>query len=363
VTARDEGGSGVIYVLPANPETIYVPVYDPGIVFSSFASGAIAFGVGVLVGSAWNNRWGWNNRSWNQIWVTPPAWHPPPPTWRPPHPGRRGAGHRDPGDQIGPAAGRSVLAAGRSVPAGLVVVPKFRMLGRSVLVVDPKPRTFGRSVLAGLGVVPKFRTFGRSALVADPKARTFGRSVRAGPAVVPKLRVFGRSVLVADPKARALGLNGPAVVPKSQAFGLKGLRPVPRVQVVERVLGLHNDPAMPLAPVADIVTRLDGLRRIMLRGHISRRDNNRSTRRGLGRPRPGVPGRSRRDKVTRGSAIALRGEGDLGSSENARCAMLASGEGCSHREVAHARLHYLRHGRGVRSHRSRISPGRLTSQK
>ena len=84
VTARDDGGSRVIYVLPANPERIYVPVYDPGIVFSSFASGAIAFGVGVLVGSAWNNRWGWNNRRWNQIWVTPPVWHPPPPTWRPP---------------------------------------------------------------------------------------------------------------------------------------------------------------------------------------------------------------------------------------------------------------------------------------
>src|SRR6516165_9512406 len=95
VTARDDGGSRVIYVLPANPERIYVPVYDPGIVFSSFASGAIAFGVGVLVGSAWNNRWGWNNRRWNQIWVTPPVWHPPPPTWRPPHPGRPGG--RPPG--------------------------------------------------------------------------------------------------------------------------------------------------------------------------------------------------------------------------------------------------------------------------
>ena len=56
VTARDEDGSRVIYVLPANPERIYVPVYDPGIVFRSSAVGAIAFGVGVLVGSAWNTR-------------------------------------------------------------------------------------------------------------------------------------------------------------------------------------------------------------------------------------------------------------------------------------------------------------------
>ena len=85
VTAHDEGGSRIIYVLPANPERIYVPVYDPGIVFSSSAAGAIAFGVGVLVGSAWNSRWGWNNRGWNQVWITPPVWRPPPPTWRPPH--------------------------------------------------------------------------------------------------------------------------------------------------------------------------------------------------------------------------------------------------------------------------------------
>src|SRR5215471_19148590 len=93
VTARDEGGSRIIYVLPANPERIYVPVYDPRIVFSSSAAGAIAFGVGVLVGSTWNNRWGWNNRRWNQIWVTPPVWRPPPPNWRPPlRPGARPPG-------------------------------------------------------------------------------------------------------------------------------------------------------------------------------------------------------------------------------------------------------------------------------
>jgi len=93
VTTRDEGGSRVIYVLPANPERIYVPVYDPGIVFSSSAAGAIAFGVGVLVGSAWNTRWGWNNRRWNQVWINRPVWHPPPPTWRPPHrPGVRPPG-------------------------------------------------------------------------------------------------------------------------------------------------------------------------------------------------------------------------------------------------------------------------------
>jgi len=233
----------------------------------------------------------------------------------------RGAGHRDPGDRIAQAVGLNGPAVGRSVPAGLVVVPKFQ--------------TFGRSVPAGLEVAPKFPMFGRSVLGADLKARTFGRSVPAGPAVVPK----------------------------SRAFGLKGLRLVLRVRVVDRVLGVHNDPAMRLTRAADIVTKLDGLRRIMLRGHISRRDNNpamqfarvagivttlvrvrisrrdnsRSTRRGPGRLRRGVPERSPRDKVTKGTAIALRGEGDLGSSKNMLDAQ------CSHRvTVARTRRSRMR---------------------
>jgi hypothetical protein len=71
VTTREEGGSRVIYV-PANPERIYVPVYDSSLVFSSALTGALVFGTAVLVGSTWNNRWGWNNRSWNQVWINPP---------------------------------------------------------------------------------------------------------------------------------------------------------------------------------------------------------------------------------------------------------------------------------------------------
>jgi hypothetical protein len=283
----------------------------------------------------------------------------------------RGAGHRDPGDRIAQAVGLNGPAVGRSVPAGLVVAPKFQTFGRSVPGVDPKARTFGRSVPAGLVVAPKFQMFGRSVLVVDPKARTFGRSVPAGLVVAPKFQMFGRSVLVVDLKARTFGRSvpaGPAVVPKSRAFGLKGLRLVLRVRVVDRVLGVHNDPAMRLTRAADIVTKLDGLRRIMLRGHISRRDDNPAMQLArvagiVTRLVRGVPERSPRDKVTKGTAIALRGEGDLGSSKNARCAMLASGDGCSHQEVAHARLHYFRHRCGVRGHWSGVIPGRLTSQK
>ncbi len=227
----------------------------------------------------------------------------------------RGAGHRDPGGRIARAIGLNALAVSRSVLADPAVAPKFRM--------------FGRSVLADPAVVPKLRMFGRNALVADQKTRTFGRSAPAGLARVPK----------------------------SQAFDLSGLRLVPRLQVVQRVLVVHNGPAMRLAPAADIVTSL-------VRVRISRRDSspairparaadivtrlvrvrinrrgNRSRRRDLGPPRPREPeGSPPRDKETRASAIALRAEDDLGRSES-RCETLASGDGCSHREVAHARLH------------------------
>jgi hypothetical protein len=72
-----------------------------------------------------------------------------------------------------------------------------------------------------------------------------------------------------------------------------------------------NNPATRTAGVAGIVTRLARVR-------INRRDN-RSRRCDLGRPTRGVAESGPpRDKETRASAIALRGEGDLGKSENAR---------------------------------------------
>ena len=99
VTTREESGSRVIYIAPTNPERIYVPVYDSSVVFDTVVTGALVFGTAVLVGSAWNNRWGWNNRNWNQVWVRPPGpgWRPPvrpirppPGAWRPGGPSRPG---------------------------------------------------------------------------------------------------------------------------------------------------------------------------------------------------------------------------------------------------------------------------------
>lgn len=101
VTAREESGKRVIYIAPANPERIYVPRYDSSTVFTTAAVGALAFTTGVIVGSAWNHRWGWNNRRWNTVWVYHPGWrrpphwhrppaHRPPGSWRPDRPGRPG---------------------------------------------------------------------------------------------------------------------------------------------------------------------------------------------------------------------------------------------------------------------------------
>ena len=68
---------------------------------------------------------------------------------------------------------------------------------------------------------------------------------------------------------------------------------------------------------------MEGIGSRLARARISRRDNNRSTQRGLGRrvPEHSPP----RDKETRASAIALRVEDDLGKTENTRCETFVSG--------------------------------------
>jgi hypothetical protein len=68
----------VISIEPANPQVIYVPAYNPAVVYGAWpypayppypyypagavvAAGAIGFAAGIAVGAAWNNGWGhWN---------------------------------------------------------------------------------------------------------------------------------------------------------------------------------------------------------------------------------------------------------------------------------------------------------------
>jgi Protein of unknown function (DUF3300) len=67
-----------IVIQPANPQVVYVPTYNPTVVYGTpyyppgystgavVATGLISFGVGMAVGAAINNSWGWN--SWGCGW-------------------------------------------------------------------------------------------------------------------------------------------------------------------------------------------------------------------------------------------------------------------------------------------------------
>jgi hypothetical protein len=86
-------GPGDIEVLPVNPNVIYVPYYDPNIVFfrpapGFFIGGAIGFGPGIFVGAFL--PWGWGGvsfgwrahtiliggRPWERTWVNQGYIHP-----------------------------------------------------------------------------------------------------------------------------------------------------------------------------------------------------------------------------------------------------------------------------------------------
>ncbi len=85
VTVRQQtSGSTVndyVVIEPAEPGVIYVPTYDPAVVYyednSDLAAGLIGFGVGVAVGVAIDNAW-----DWGRGWVYPPRW-PGYPGYRP----------------------------------------------------------------------------------------------------------------------------------------------------------------------------------------------------------------------------------------------------------------------------------------
>jgi Protein of unknown function (DUF3300) len=80
-------GGPYISIMPVNPGFIYVPYYDPFVVFARprpgfVVGGAISFGYGVAIGPAFR-PWGWggnrmawdrrtviiNNNTWNRTWV------------------------------------------------------------------------------------------------------------------------------------------------------------------------------------------------------------------------------------------------------------------------------------------------------
>ena len=72
VIQQPQDGRQVIIIQPANPQVVYVPVYDPGVVYAGPSSGAIiagmiTFGAGIAIGAALANDrpWGWGGWGWN----------------------------------------------------------------------------------------------------------------------------------------------------------------------------------------------------------------------------------------------------------------------------------------------------------
>ena len=91
-------GQTVYVIQPANPQVVYVPVYDPTVVYIRPAGGVVAtsfitFGVGIGIGALLvdNRPWGWGGWGWNWgsrrayynhgVWG---GWGPNP--YRPPNP-------------------------------------------------------------------------------------------------------------------------------------------------------------------------------------------------------------------------------------------------------------------------------------
>ena len=72
VETKTVGGEQVIVIEQADPKTVYVPSYDPTVVYGEpaypypsynypgyIAGGALAFGGAMALGAAWGNNWGW----------------------------------------------------------------------------------------------------------------------------------------------------------------------------------------------------------------------------------------------------------------------------------------------------------------
>jgi Protein of unknown function (DUF3300) len=115
VEVEQSSGQTVYVIQPANPQVVYVPVYDPTVVYVRPAPGAfvaasmITFGVGIGIGTllVTNQPWGWGGWGWNWrtrrayynrvIWVgwgrpyrSPRPWYRPRPIVWANRPGYRG---------------------------------------------------------------------------------------------------------------------------------------------------------------------------------------------------------------------------------------------------------------------------------
>src|SRR6202041_3180894 len=160
VDVQQASGQPVYEIQPANPQVVYVPEYDPTVVYVSppggvVASSFISFGVGIGIGALLvnNHPWGWGGWGWNwggrRIYYNrnpwggwgggyrpPRPWYRPrpvvypnrpgyggnwgyrPPNYRPPRPINRPNPGNRPGTRPGyrPSPGRPVTGPGTRPP-------------------------------------------------------------------------------------------------------------------------------------------------------------------------------------------------------------------------------------------------------
>jgi hypothetical protein len=71
VVLQQSSGQTIYVIQPANPQMVYVPVYDPSVVYVGSgvvaAPSAISFGLGIGIGALLvdNQPWGWSGWGWN----------------------------------------------------------------------------------------------------------------------------------------------------------------------------------------------------------------------------------------------------------------------------------------------------------
>jgi hypothetical protein len=98
VSVQQQDGAPVVIVQPANPQVVYVPQYQPEIVFAStpgiVTAPLITFGTGIAIGYLLTNQpWGWHGWGWgwggrgviwqNNVWRYNYRYHSPRPFYRP----------------------------------------------------------------------------------------------------------------------------------------------------------------------------------------------------------------------------------------------------------------------------------------
>jgi hypothetical protein len=100
VQQQPQGTQQVIVIQPVNPQVVYVPVYDPVVVYGGPSTGMaigslITFGAGIAIGASFGSErpWGWGGWGWNwgrrsvivnhNVWVVNNRYRPRRYTYRP----------------------------------------------------------------------------------------------------------------------------------------------------------------------------------------------------------------------------------------------------------------------------------------